>query len=67
MDGQPQNNRYLIWISKPTGYELREHEGEVPAIGSELTDGELRLRVSKIGPSPLPADSRPCAYTSAVR
>jgi hypothetical protein len=67
MDGQPQGSRYLLWISKPTGYELREGDGEVPAIGSELTDGDMRLRVAKIGPSPLPGDSRACAYTSAVR
>jgi hypothetical protein len=55
-------NGYLLFISKPTGYELREREGEPPAVGDvvELEDG--RLRVSKLAPSPLPGDSRRCAY-----
>jgi hypothetical protein len=68
MDGQPPSDgRHLVWLWKPTGYELREETGPPPAIGSEVSDGELRLRVTKIGPSPLPGDSRPCAYTIAVR
>jgi len=34
----------------------------VPTVGAEVEhDGEL-LRVSKIAPSPLPGDKRPCAY-----
>jgi hypothetical protein len=53
---------YLLFISKPTGYELRERDGDLPAVGDivELEDG--RLRVSKLAPSPLPGDSRRCAY-----
>jgi hypothetical protein len=55
-------NGYLLFISKPTGYELREREGELPAIGEEVEEGEERLRVSKLAPSPLPGDQRRCAY-----
>lgn len=55
-------NGYLLFISKPTGYELREREGEVPAVGEEVEEGEERLRVSKLAPSPLPGDQRRCAY-----
>ena len=55
-------NGYLLFVSKPTGYELRERHGAPPAVGDELEDGELRFRVSKIAPSPLPGDRRPCAY-----
>jgi hypothetical protein len=53
---------YLLFVWKPSGYELREREGDVPAIGAEVEhDGEM-LRVSKIASSPLPGDKRPCAY-----
>ena len=57
-------DRYLLFISKPTGYELAEREGEPPSPGSEieLEDGGGRFLVSKIAPSPLPQDDRLCAY-----
>ena len=57
-------DRYLLFISKPTGYELAEREGEPPSPGSEieLEDGRGRFLVSKIAPSPLPQDERLCAY-----
>ncbi len=58
--------KYLLFVSKPTGYELREREGDPPAVGDEIADGELRLRVTKLAPSPLPADARLCAYSQPV-
>jgi hypothetical protein len=57
---------YLLFISKPTGYELREREGDPPAVGEEIEDDELRLQVTKIATSPLPGDSRRCAYSQPV-
>jgi hypothetical protein len=59
-------NGYLLFISKPTGYELREREGDPPAVGDELEEDESRLRVSKLAASPLPGDERPCAYLVPV-
>jgi hypothetical protein len=60
-----QDGRYLLFVSKPTGYEIREVEGELPAVGSEVdADGET-MRVTKVGVSPLPGDERPCAYLHA--
>ena len=53
---------YLVFVSKPSGYELHEREGEPPPVGSEIEVGDVRARVSKLGPSPLPGDERPCAY-----
>jgi hypothetical protein len=56
---------YLLFISRPSGYELTEREGEPPAVGSEVELDEgagSRFVVSKIAPSPLPQDERPCAY-----
>lgn len=53
---------HLLFIWKPSGYELREGEGDVPAVGAEVEQDGQTLRVSKIAPSPLPGDKRPCAY-----
>ena len=61
-----RNGRYLLFIWKPTGYELREAEGEVPAVGAEVEEGEQRLQVTKVAPSPLPGDPRPCVYLQAA-
>jgi hypothetical protein len=58
--GAPQ--RHLLFVWRPTGYRLEERDGEPPAVGSEIELGDGNQRVSKIGPSPLPGDSRPCAY-----
>lgn len=56
--------KHLLFVSKPTGYELVEREGEPPQAGSvvEIGDDGGRWTVSKIGPSPLPQDDRACAY-----
>jgi hypothetical protein len=56
---------YLLFAWSPAGWELREREGEPPAVGTDVEDGDRVLRVSKLGPSPLPGDRRPCAYTQA--
>ena len=58
---------YVLFISKPSGYELREGDGEPPPIGSALELDEARYFVSKLGTSPLPQDRRPCAYLQLVR
>jgi hypothetical protein len=53
---------HLLFVWKTSGYELREQDGDVPSVGSEVEqDGEM-LVVTKVGPSPLPGDARPCAY-----
>jgi hypothetical protein len=60
------DGRYLVFVWKASGYELAEREGEPPAAGTELEDGEGRFLVSKVAPSPLPGDERPCAYLQPV-
>lgn len=60
------DGRYLLFVSKTSGYELAEREGEPPATGSELDDGDGRFLVSKVAASPLPGDERPCAYLQPV-
>ncbi len=55
--------KYLVFVSKPSGYELLERDGEPPEPGSEVeVDEGLRYTVIKLAPSPLPQDDRTCAY-----
>jgi hypothetical protein len=54
--------KYLLFVSKPSGYELHEREGDPPEVGSDVDDDGRKLRVTKIAPSPLPGDDRVCAY-----
>ena len=53
---------HVLFISKPTGYELRQGEGDPPPVGAALAIEEQRYFVSSIGSSRLPQDRRPCAY-----
>jgi hypothetical protein len=57
---------YLLFVWRPTGYELRERQGELPAVGAILDEEEGRMLVTRIGPSPLPGDDRRCAYLQAA-
>jgi len=60
------NGKHLLFVWKPSGYELREADGEVPAVGSTVqVDGD-DAQVIKVAPSPLPNDSRTCVYLQAV-
>jgi hypothetical protein len=54
---------YLLFVWSPTGYNLREMEGDPPQVGEELEDDGRRLVVNKIGASPLPGDTRACVFS----
>jgi hypothetical protein len=57
-------NRYLLFVWSPAGYTLRElDDGQIPQLGQELEAEGHTIVISKIGASPLPGDSRPCAYS----
>ena len=58
--------KYLLFVWKPSGYELSEAEGDVPSVGSEVEHDDQKLRVSKVAPSPLPGDDRLCVYLQAA-
>jgi hypothetical protein len=60
-----ETNGYLLFVWKPTGYELEERSGDVPKPGDRVEVGEETQWVCKIAPSPLPGDSRLCAYLQA--
>jgi hypothetical protein len=57
---------HLLFVWKTSGYELHEGEGDVPAVGAEVEQDGERMRVTKVAPSPLPGDTRPCAYLVAA-
>jgi len=57
--------RHLLFVWRPSGYELVEREGEPPAVGQSIDFDGRAQRVTKVGPSPLPGDGRPCAYLIA--
>ena len=56
---------HLLFVWKPSGYELREGEGDVPAVGAEVEHDGQTLHVTKIAASPLPGDRRQCAYLAS--
>jgi hypothetical protein len=58
-----EGETHLLFVWSPAGYTLREEPGELPQVGHEFDDGELKLVVSKIGVSPLPGDDRACAFS----
>jgi hypothetical protein len=56
-------SEYLLFVWSPAGWTLQLRHGDVPQVGATVEEGERLLRVSKLGPSPLPGDRRRCAYT----
>jgi hypothetical protein len=58
--------KHLLFVWKPSGYELREADGDAPAVGSLVAVVDRDEQVVKVGPSPLPNDPRPCAYLQAI-
>lgn len=55
-------DEHLVFVWRSSGYELREREGDLPAVGDEVEQDGERLLVTKVAASPLPRDRRMCAY-----
>jgi hypothetical protein len=61
------DGKHLLFVTKPSGYELLERDGAAPEPGTEVeVDEGARFTVIKVGPSPLPQDDRACAYLQNV-
>jgi hypothetical protein len=55
--------QHLLFVWRPSGYRIEQRDGEPPPVGADVDVGDGAVqRVGKIGPSPLPGDTRPCAY-----
>ena len=61
MEGNGRSG-FLFFVWSTSGYQLIERAGDPPRPGQEVEDGEQRYLVTKLAPSPLPGDPRPCAY-----
>jgi hypothetical protein len=55
-------DKHLLFVTKPSGYELVERDGDPPAPGEAVEIEDTSYTVTKVGPSPLPQDDRSCAY-----
>jgi flavin reductase (DIM6/NTAB) family NADH-FMN oxidoreductase RutF len=53
---------HLVFRWSPTGYTLDVRPGEPPQQGNAVDAQDRRYRVAKVAPSPLPGDTRWCAY-----
>lgn len=62
-NGNQGDNGHLLFVWSPAGWTLQPRDGDPPALGEIVEAGEAKLRISKLGPSPLPGDRRRCAYT----
>ena len=54
---------YVLFVWSPSGYSLRELQGEPPQVGQELEENGQTLVITKLGASPLPGDTRVAAFT----
>jgi hypothetical protein len=50
---------HLVFVPSGAGYSMVEADGEAPGVGTSV---QGRFTVSKVGPSPLPADALRCVY-----
>jgi hypothetical protein len=57
---------YLVFLWRPSGYELVEREGDPPSVGDVVDENGGRMTVVKVVSSPLPGDTRRCAYVHPV-
>ena len=62
-NGNQSSEGHLLFVWSAAGWTLQERPGDVPGVGSTVEEGEIVLKISKVGPSPLPGDRRRCAYT----
>lgn len=61
-----ERSGHLLFVWKPSGYELRERDGDPPQVGSTVEEDGETFQVTRIGMSPLPHDRRLCAYLYAA-
>ena len=57
---------YLVFLGRPSGYELVERNGDAPQVGDVIEGDGSQVTVTKVVGSPLPGDSRRCAYVQPV-
>lgn len=58
----PTETIFLALVGTPSGYTLCAVEGDAPVPGDSVTIDGVEHIVAKVGRSPLPGDTRRCAY-----
>ena len=58
----PPVDGHVLLVPSADGYRLLEREGAPPTRGELFDVDDVRFSVLRLGPSPLPADRRRCAY-----
>lgn len=56
---------HVVYVWAAGGYDLRDRDGPVPDVGEEIEvagNPPVVGHVLRVGPSPLPADTRRCAF-----
>jgi flavin reductase (DIM6/NTAB) family NADH-FMN oxidoreductase RutF len=53
---------HLVFVWSPAGYAIEVRAGQPPSPGASVEEGDRRHRVTKVAASPLPGDTRACAY-----
>jgi hypothetical protein len=53
---------YLLFVPSPQGYRLEQRDGSAPERDERVEIDGTAFVVSRVGASPLPQDTRPCAY-----
>jgi hypothetical protein len=53
---------HIFFVGGPHGYRVVERDGPPPVHGDTVEVDGLPYRVLRLGPSPLPGDTRPCAF-----
>jgi hypothetical protein len=61
--GRTGASDHVLFLWSPNGYTVRRAEGDPPAVGESFESDGRTVVVTKIGVSPFPGDTRPCAYT----
>lgn len=60
---RPEGTReHLVFLWTPAGYTLEARPGAPPPAGARVAEGDRRHHVTKVATSPLPGDTRACAY-----
>ena len=59
----PGMSGHVVFVWSPSGYTLREVDGDPPSVGEEFEADGRTLVVTKVGASPLPGDARQCAFS----
>jgi hypothetical protein len=60
------DSRHLLFVPAADGYDLLDRDGAVPALDAVLELDGRRLRVVRVGSSPLPRDRARCAYLERI-